>query len=200
MSATAAPAAAALNSAITTIAEQALRSNQTLVPQRLKCGDSLQCPYLATQLAEELDEVLYGHWEPHPAPTDMSVAEIERRLRISLPEDLIEIARRSKKFSNLFLSLGPDFDSHCHIISYNRYWMRRRRTRRLPQDLVIITNGFMDEDFWCLVRNLEPSPTVEYWSPAAIGYPKTAVRGERFSPLIDFIKMLVEFHGSRVKC
>jgi hypothetical protein len=154
-------------------------------------------PRSAKELAERLDDVLYGDWEPHPLPTQASISEIEERLRIQLPEELIEVAKHSRKFSNLFLSLGPDFGSHSHIVPYNQYWKRRRRTRRLPTDLVIVTNGFMDEDFWCLVRNSGNPLAVEYWSPAPIGYPKCGVRGERFSSFLSFLEMLIEFYGKR---
>jgi hypothetical protein len=154
----------------------------------------------ARELAEQLDDVLIGHWEPHPVPTEASISEIERRLRIALPEDMVEVAKYAKKFSDVFLSLGPDFESHSHIIPYNRYWERRRRTRRLPKDLAIVTNGFMDEDFWCLIRSSETSQAVEYWSPAPVGYPKAEVRGERFPSFLSFMKMLIEFHGRRARC
>jgi hypothetical protein len=153
--------------------------------------------------AAKFDEVIGDFWEPHPKPTDSSLAEIGSRLRLSIPKEFSDFAKASSRFSNVFLSLGDNYESHNHIIPYNLYWKSRRRTRRLPSDLVIITDGFMDEDFWCLVRppiaSSAGNVAVEYWSPAPIGYPKGSHRGPRYESFTAFLEMLISDHSQRVK-
>jgi hypothetical protein len=152
--------------------------------------------------AVKFDEVIEDFWEPHPKPTDSSLVEIGSRLKLCIPKELVDFAKASNRFSNIFLSLGDDYESPNHIISSNIYWKNRRRTRRLPSDLVIITNGFIDEDFWCLVRPPLPSSTtnvaVEYWSPAPIGYPKESHRGPRYETFTAFLEMLISEYIQRV--
>ena len=152
-------------------------------------------------VTSRFDEVVHDFWEPHPRPTSASLAAISARLRLTIPLELAQLANHSSRFSNIFLGLGENDDAYNHIIPYNRYWKSRRRTRRLPADLVIITNGFMDEDFWCLVRPTEASASspstqqaVEYWSPAPIGYPKAGHRGPRYETFAQFLDMLIEHY------
>ena len=133
-----------------------------------------------------------GNWPP----TKASLDRITASLRIRLPDLLVTLATESSRFGHVFLSLGEDYESTAHIISYNRYWRRRRRTRRLPEDLVIISNGFMDEDFDCLVRPKEGQddggPAVEYWSPALIGYPRDGCRGPRYASFEEYLEALIQ--------
>lgn len=135
-------------------------------------------------------------------PTSQSVQEIESRINLRLPDLLIQMAMRCDSFSSVFLSIGPDIENHSHIIPYNRYWRRRRRTRKLPSDLVIITNGWMDEDFWCFVRSPQGTgivePRLQYWSPAPVGYPKDGVRGEMHANIEEFVERLIQEHAARV--
>lgn len=152
-------------------------------------------------LVAKLDAALPELWEPHPRPTVAPLSRISAHFNLSLPHELIELARSSDRFSDLFLSFGENYTEPNHVIAYNRYWKRRRRTRKLPGDLVILTNGFMDEDFWCLVRpgdhNEPERPVVEYWSPAPIGFPKDGIRGPAHSTFSSFLSMLVAHHAGR---
>ena len=159
--------------------------------------------YSMTTIAQRLDEVLHGFWEPHPLPTSTSLLEIESRMRVSLPVGFVELANQCAKFSDIFLGLGENYDAHNHIIAYNRYWRTRRRTRRLPTDLVIITNGFMDEDFWCLVRPDDEAAAdewaVEYWGPAPVGFSTQGMRGPRYETFEAFVESLIAHHGQNTR-
>jgi len=143
---------------------------------------------------ERFDHAIRGYGGDHSPPTEASLNRISTVLRIRFPDLFVKLAMESSRFGHVFLSLGEDYDSATHIISFNRYWRRRRWTRRLPSDLVIISNGFMDEDFNCLVRpeNGDEALAVEYWSPAPIGYPKNGCRGPRYSSFDEYLEALVQ--------
>jgi len=148
-----------------------------------------------SNVVERFDLAIRGYGSAHLPPTEASLNRISTVLRIRLPDLLVTLAKESSRFGHVFLSLGEDYESPTHIISYNRYWRRRRRTRRLPSDLVIISNGFMDEDFDCLVRPDKDQDNeglaVEYWSPAPIGHPKNGCRGPRYSSFEEYLEGLV---------
>jgi len=131
---------------------------------------------------------------PHPKPTAHSLARISAHFGVSLPPELVQLSRESAHAAGLFLSLGPDDDSPGHIIRTNSYWRRRRRTRKLPERLIIITHGFMDDDFHCLVRAENPLESnamrVRYWSPAPVGHPKHSILGEPFENFAAYFDWL----------
>lgn len=118
-------------------------------------------------LIARFDAVLKEYWEPHPIPTPESIIEIERCLEIHLPPDLLEFSRRSKSFSSFFLGVGPDYDSHSHIITRNNYWRRPEGNVSLPAHLVMFTDGFMDDDFWCFDKGALSGHdyAIQYWAP-----------------------------------
>ena len=108
-------------------------------------------------------------------PTRESVGRINSHFRIILPELLVALGQGAKNYSAIFASIGTDYGSAAHIIRLNSYWRRRRRTRRIPAYLVIITQGFMDDQFWCLNISrmgpgLDPYP-VQFWCPVRLDYP-----------------------------
>lgn len=115
-------------------------------------------------LARRLDRCLP---EPQPLPgppTSRSVAAIEAHFRIQLPRSLIVLAREARHFGAYFAGLGEDQASPTHIVRINSNWRRRRRTRRIPPDLVVINLGF-DEDLDCLVLPGGDDGAVVYWCP-----------------------------------
>lgn len=146
-------------------------------------------------IVERFNLAMGGQGSVHPPPTESSLKRVAATLNICIPDLLVKLATESPGFGHRFLSLGEDHESCTHIISYNRYWRRRRRTRRLPSDLVIISNGFMDEDFDCLVRpngdQHNGVHAVEYWSPAPIGYPKDGCRGPRYASFEEYLESLM---------
>ncbi len=117
---------------------------------------------------EHFDQKVHSCYAPHPKPTNDSIEKINDHFGIQLPGALIEFARHSNSFSSWFASIGPDFDSHTHIIRINSFWRRRRKTRRIPTDLVIINLGH-DEDCDCLdVSSYDPESgeyEIQYWCP-----------------------------------
>ena len=127
---------------------------------------------------------------------------ISAHFGIELPQELVELASSSHRFANVFLGFGENYQEFNHVIAYNRYWRSRRRTRKLPRDLVIVTNGFMDEDFWCLVRpegeHGAPGRAVEFWSPAPVGFPRDGVRGPAYATFLEFLAMLVAHDAGAV--
>jgi hypothetical protein len=161
----------------------------------------------ATQVPPPLDPDLIAaferrypaYWEPHPPPTDESIARICAYFGTPLPIQLIQLARATTHFSSLFLSLGPDEDADNHIIAYNHYWRRRRRSRRLPATHIILNNGFMDDDFWCLLKHEAASAgdiaAVQFWSPAPAGYPQETIHGERYDDFPSFLRAICELQA-----
>jgi hypothetical protein len=137
-----------------------------------------------------------AYWEPHPPPTDESLARVSAHFGIALPMELIQLAHATAHFSSLFLSLGPNEDADDHIIPYNRYWRRRRRSRQSPATHIILNNGFMDDDFWCLVRpedrSTDGTAAVQFWSPAPAGYPREMIHGERYDDFPSFLRSICE--------
>lgn len=139
---------------------------------------------------------------PHPEPDAESVARIEQHFGIELPLQLIELATHSKSFSSRFLGLGPDFSSVTHIVRVNSYWRRRRVTRQVPREFVIMTMGFMDQMFWCLdkssLTDTDRLP-VQFWCPEEILYASENDRPtERYPDFGSFIEADIcwsEYHS-----
>ncbi|MDJ0941030.1 MAG: hypothetical protein QNJ00_14815 [Woeseiaceae bacterium] len=122
----------------------------------------------ASSLVKRFDEAVPSYHGPHPQPTEFSIRKINEHFGIQLPQLWIELACGSKSFSSWFSSIGPDFESHSHIIRINSYYRRRRRTRRIPDHLVIVNLGF-DYDCDCLdIDTLDKATgnyALRYWSP-----------------------------------
>lgn len=104
----------------------------------------------------------------HPRPTKHSIAKINEHFGIGLPHSLLEFVRCWHSSGILFASLGTDYGSFNHIIRINSYWRHRRRTRRIPRNLVVI-NQCHDEDCDCLDLAKFDSTTgeyaIQYWFP-----------------------------------
>ena len=126
------------------------------------------------ELCAAFDAAHRGLWEPHPEPTTFSIRVIEKTLSVALPQQLIDLARSSTKYSDVFLSIGPDFESPDHIIPYNDMRHRDEGRRQLPKNLAIFTNGFMEEDYFCLEAGRGADGhalgSVWFWSPPPVGY------------------------------
>ncbi len=124
------------------------------------------------KLIKRFDETVPSFHGPHPKPTEFSIRKINEHFGIQLPGLLIELARGSKSFSSWFSSIGPDYDSYSHIIRINSYYRRRRRTRRIPQNLVVINMGH-DSDCDCLDLDTFDAQTgnyeLKYWCPDGDG-------------------------------
>lgn len=115
-------------------------------------------------LARRLDRCLPEPHTPPGPPTPRSVAAIETHFGLPLPRALIVLAQEARHFSAYFAGLGEDQGSPTHIIRINSAWRRRRRTKRIPRDLVVINLGF-DEDLDCLTRPGGDDGVVVYWCP-----------------------------------
>jgi hypothetical protein len=156
-------------------------------------------------LRQRFDELFEsGAWlNPHPRPTDGSLLRIERHFGIRLPRVLVTMARSSKA-AWCFLSLGPDYDSHQHIIRVNSYWRQRRRTRRLPQDLVLLTHGH-DDYYWALDVARVPGGDalpMQFWCPDKITYCSDERPTQRYPSFLEWLRAEVhwgEFHAHNGK-
>ncbi len=104
----------------------------------------------------------------YPRPTKHSIAKINEHFGIVLPYSLLEFVRCWRASGTLLASLGPDYDSYNHIIRINSYWRHRRRTRRIPNNLVVF-NLSHDEDCDCFDVSRFDSATgeyaIQYWFP-----------------------------------
>jgi len=139
------------------------------------------------QLASEFDSLLKPlSTYVAPRPTESSLQRIHAHFGISLPRDLVEFATLSRHFGHWFASLGEDYTSPQHIIRINSYWRRRRRTRAIPKNLIIINIGF-DDDLDCLdMASLSPATgeySIRYWSP---GVDSAGVRV--YSSFLEYIE------------
>ena len=154
-------------------------------------------------LVSSFDAAIPDLWDPHPRPTEESIAKINGHFGIKLPPVLYEFALGCARFGNIFLGFGENYEAHDHVIPYNRYWRTRRRTRKLPSNLVIITNGFMDEDFGCLDRTSPDGQggyEVQFWSPAPIGFPHQGHMGERLASFESLVELIVRHHIAASAC
>ncbi|MDR2187117.1 MAG: SMI1/KNR4 family protein [Azonexus sp.] len=120
-------------------------------------------------LLQQFDATYFWSWtgEGNPSATDASIHHINQHFGITLPSDLVYFAKHSKNFRFMYLGFGPDYPSESHIIRVNSYWRRRRRTRRVPRNLILITPGY-DDYFWGLDMaspNGAGSYAVQFWCP-----------------------------------
>ncbi|MBL8297148.1 MAG: SMI1/KNR4 family protein [Rhodanobacteraceae bacterium] len=127
-----------------------------------------------------------------PKPTAGSLSRIETHFGIRLPRPLIALARGSRYFGPRFASLGANYESPLHIIRINSHWRRRRRTRRLPRGLVIITTDH-DDNYWCLDTSQTASGDdaypLQFWSPQPLIYPSESSRPtERYADFTSFLR------------
>lgn len=107
---------------------------------------------------------------------------------------LLQFASESRSFSSLFLGLGPNFDSHTHIIHKNnsvrsdKDWLQLEPSPRAS--LVFITENFMEDFFWCMdTSKTTAEHPIVLWSPDATGQ-STVV----YSSFEQFIQATVEFY------
>ena len=138
----------------------------------------------------------------HPLPTEKSVSKIEEHFKIKLPKLLLQLAEHGKNFSSRFLSLGSDFESHSHIIRVNSYWRRRRRTKRVPENLVVLTQGWMDNRFWCLDCSApdehKSDYAIQFWCPEKIFYASESDRPpERYPDFRSFVEADIYWADAR---
>ncbi len=141
------------------------------------------------ELATRFDAVVANLWDPYPAATPESIAYIENRLAFTLPASIVDFARNSCSFSSFFLSLGPDFNNHSHIVAKNSDIRRHpdwlSAGPSAPEALVFISENFMADHFWCFDTK-EPGPEypVVYWAPD-IGVGKQ--HHASFSALVSYV-------------
>ena len=151
-----------------------------------------------SDLIARFDASVHDSWETHPAPIHESVSTIEKHFGCRLPPMLLQLASESRSFSSFFLGLGPDFDSHTHIIQKNHLvrsnkgWVQLGPAPRAS--LVLITDNFMNDFFWCMDTS---KPTEEHpivlWSPN-----ETANNTVVYSSFENFIQATIEFYEAKV--
>lgn len=124
------------------------------------------------EMIQRFDNAVLDLWEPHPSPTEESISRIEKNFGIILPKEFIDLARYSKSYSSYFVSLGPDFDFHGHIIEKNNMvrhhddWLSLGVGLQLPSNLRIISENFMSDFFWCFdISKPGPDYPIVYWAP-----------------------------------
>lgn len=131
-------------------------------------------------LIKAFDLVVGRYGQEMLRPTKQSIAIINEKLGIQLPETFVQFALESKSYSSWFASIGDDFYRCDHILPANRYISRIRR-RCLggggrweyvkPKHFVQINLGF-DSDYDGLCKDTFDSATgeyhIQYWSPPRI--------------------------------
>ena len=120
------------------------------------------------ELIARFDAAFPAMWDDYESPTTESIARIEARFGFTIPPLLVEFARKSNSYSSFFLSLGPDYSFHSHIIAKNEfirsdaYWLSMGRPA--PSGLVFLTENFMEDFFWCLdIRGTTTENAVVLW-------------------------------------
>ena len=129
------------------------------------------------QLVAEFDDLnMAAVGYPAKRPSEWSVRKINAHFGIELPHELVLFAKLSKSFGSWFASLGDDYDSPSHIIRINSYWRRRRKTRAIPRNLLIINRGF-DDDLDCIdLESFDGSTgafSIRYWFPGCVAEEST---------------------------
>lgn len=109
-------------------------------------------------LAEEFEKTLGPVIHRAEKPTDESVDRIEKELGLKLPSSLIEFATLSKNYGNWLASLGPDYESYCHIITLNKVLTE---DGQIPNNFIAINVGY-DEDYDCIDAQTYDERTDEY--------------------------------------
>jgi hypothetical protein len=147
-------------------------------------------------LVRRFDAVVADQWEPYARPTAQSIATIESHFGFVLPQSLISFAKFSKSYSSFFLSIGPDLDNHSHILSKNRlirtddYWLALNAGKPAPASLVLITENFMANAFWCLdIAENGPEYPVVQWTPGV-----QAPKPMRYQDLECFVEEMITWY------
>ncbi len=149
------------------------------------------------KLIKRFDMIMSICQEDIPRPTKNSIDNINKHFGITLPKSLIYFAINSKFFGTWFASLGDNYTYPHHIIRINSYWRRRRRTRRIPRNLIIINIGH-DEDLDCMDKNSRNSETgeytIRYWCPEVNDEYQN--NEYQYTDFFDYIKRCVNYWES----
>ena len=147
------------------------------------------------ELIRRFDASVGVYWAPHACPTSESLQRVKEHLGIVPPAGLCEFAKRSNSFSSFFLGIGPDYGSHSHIITRNDYWRSPETEIALPEHLVMFTDGFMDNDFWCFDKTSfhDGEYLIQYWAPDVepVDFPQP------YKNFAEFINSTVEFYEGK---
>ena len=105
---------------------------------------------LPTETILKLLPATFEGWpfcQPSRPPTPKSVYRVETRLRVKLPNLLLEVARSHPSYGYWFNSIGDDFRGPNHILGVNASF----RARGVPDRYVVFAQGFDGEcDAWDL--------------------------------------------------
>jgi hypothetical protein len=109
----------------------------------------------------------------------------------------VQLAKHSAAYDAYFLSIGADYASQSHIIRVNSYWRRRRMKRRIPPNLVVITEGYMDDLFWCLDTS-SPCCTgdgyaVQFWCPEKLTYSSSGRPVQRYPDFESYMEGVIKW-------
>lgn len=156
----------------------------------------------AEELARRFDAAMGPSSPPYSPPTRAEIARVEQHFGILFPPLLVQLAVLSQHFNARFLCLEAHPKGGNSIISVNSYWKRRRRTRRLPANLIIVTEGYMDDAFWCLDRTDRAGGCGEFawqfWCPDRLISPdETQVPVTRYSNFRSFIEADLEWNSGK---
>ena len=81
-------------------------------------------------------------WYPSKPPTPDSIRKIEKHFGLSVPPIYVELARLAPNYGVWFGSIGPDFESHNHIIRLNAAFRSGdEEYAALPPEFVMINHG-----------------------------------------------------------
>jgi hypothetical protein len=91
-------------------------------------------------------------WYPSAPPTPASLSRIEKTLGLRIPAIYAELARVAPNYGVWFGSIGPDFDSHNHILKLNEAFHRGDdEFAPLPPNFILLNHGHDgDCDCWNL--------------------------------------------------
>ena len=155
-------------------------------------------PVLAADvLMRQFNDLNLVAFTDHPRPTDGSINRINTHFGIRLPRTLLQLAKHSKNYNAMFLSLGADYTSRSHIIRVNSYWRRRRPKRRIPRHLVIVTHGYTDDLFWCLDVSAPASDgdgyAMQFWCPDELIYPSDDRPVQRYPDFDSYLAGVIKW-------
>ena len=121
-------------------------------------------------LIHRFDSAKLAQWPDYEPPSEESITAIQSRFSFSIPSLFIKFARESRSFSSVFLSLGADYPHPSHIITKNEFirndpeW--RSMGSRVPDNLILITENFMEDFFWCFDLSYPGNDyPVVFWAP-----------------------------------
>lgn len=97
---------------------------------------------------------------PSEPPTSDSLKRIEQQLGLIVPPVYVDLARIAPNYGVWFGSIGPDFDSHNHILQLNAaFHQEDEGYTALPSHFVLINHG---HDGDCDCWNLEEKNSCEH--------------------------------------